>query len=796
MSWIALHPEVYVSERRMLERHYPDLRVDEVGLAEGRLVVYGEIVVRPPGGSKTHPICLHYPSAFPFEYPIVIPLECNPDWDEHGGVKGRPQPKFLDHRHQMPRGNLCLFQRETRKPSAKMALTGVDMLRRAEKYFLGHHTGHWPPDTAESELEAHFQQLDDVLVPSTFHKIDLSGLGRLFLVVDGSRLAMTPHGTEVPFILTALTEESQKVIKTFDARNELMRLYPWMADAAWDASPRAAALQDVMKQDGRFRHGYWWSLPSEPAPFRDGAGLIRELSAIAPGGDGWSLVSSLLGADLVSAEYHLLALQYPSRESGHEWLITVMPRENRKEKGGVVLASEVEKKRAFESAPIHALRSHRLEPSTLRRRNTGVVYDGIGKKMVSLIGLGALGSPVAELLAKAGVGHFRLCDYDRLNTGNVARHIGRISDFGLRKTEVVTRRLLEINPYLEWQNDDVLLSATQSSEDLAKFMSGTDLTICTVADEAVESFINEVGTVQDHPVLYGRSLRSASMGRVFLVRPRRDACKACLGTYLRDGREGRDTPADWVDVQEEDEGILLHECGRPVIAGSAVDLASISALIARVALDFLEGKDNQGNHWLWSSPPAAEVDPRLSSRFAVLEGSLSPRPDCLVCREPDVTQLVLNKGCRDGIIAETEAHPDVETGGLLLGFVDEDRTAVVVRATGPGPNAKRSRSEFRRDVEYAQGEVERAAAEYGDRGLYIGEWHSHLVPDPQPSALDAESLSGISAVPNYLTKCPVLLIAGLDTSSGKVATLRSWSFPVGGRTYEIQNRVAPDTALG
>ena len=86
-------------------------------------------------------------------------------------------------------------------------------------------------------------------------------------------------------------------------------------------------------------------------------------------------------------------------------------------------------------------------------------------------------------------------------------------------------------------------------------------------------------------------MRRGSMGRVFLVRNRKDACKSCLSNYLIEGREGKKTPEDWIDINEEEEEVVYHECGRPLIASSAIDLSFTASLIARVALNYLEGKD-------------------------------------------------------------------------------------------------------------------------------------------------------------------------------------------------------------
>ena len=149
---------------------------------------------------------------------------------------------------------------------------------------------------------------------------------------------------------------------------------------------------------------------------------------------------------------------------------------------------------------------------------------------------------------------------------------------------------------------------------------------------------------------------------------------------------------------------------------------------------------------------------------------------------------------RETITVLTQQSPDVETGGVLIGFADKQQRAVAVGATGPGPDARRTKDECRRDVEYVQGELDRAAKELGTRGTYIGEWHSHLVPAPVPSPRDIDSLLGISEAPNYLTRCPVMVIAGFDPRSQKVTDIGSWVFPIGGRMYPVANETVTTMA--
>ncbi|MFB3880986.1 MAG: ThiF family adenylyltransferase [Armatimonadota bacterium] len=798
LSWISLHPEWYESERQRLNRHYPDLQVDEDELGEGRLALYGEMVVRPRGGPKAYPIALIYPPGTPFEHPFVAPLQALPARDQGGSFAKPLRPQFHDRRHQMAGGGLCLFQRETR--SSQM-VTGIDVLRRAEKWFLGLHTGHWPPDTETGELEEHYTCLGDVLVAESLFSPDLDGgHGCMFLAEDLRRAWRTQPGQMPPLIFAGVTDESGAVVRIVDARADLACLYPWIVRAPWDlvsaSAPRTAAQS---AQNLHTHTGYWWALSEEPLPFRTGEGLLQVLSEQVGGSDAWPAVSRMLGPNATRAEMHVIGLRYPTREDGYAWLILGVQGMCAKA-GGSRTPDEAQKRRLFAASPVEgAFRSHCTAPAALRLRNQGVINESvIGHKTVALIGLGALGSKVAEMLAQAGIGKLKLCDPDALSIGNVARHIGGVTDFGARKVQVVANRLHEINPYLAFGEGEIVAdSATADLDRLSEFLESADLTVSTIADEDAESVLNEIAQVQQKSVLYGRSLRRASMGRVFLVRPGLDACKQCLAWCAESGRTGEQVPDGWIDVREDEEEVLLHECGRPVIAGSAIDLSFTASLVARVALDYLEGKDGGTNHWLWTQSPAGEIDPRLAAPMATFATHIAPHAGCRTCQQPEVSELVLSSEARRVILSLAEQSPDVETGGVLIGFRGRNGKAVAVRATGPGPHAVKTATRFHRDVEHVQAELGRAAAELGDRGMYIGEWHSHLTPFPQPSSTDTNSLSEIAEAPNYLTRCPVMVIAGRDPVSGTVAAVRSWAFPIGGRFARTRIRVlSTNRAMG
>jgi tRNA threonylcarbamoyladenosine dehydratase len=66
---------------------------------------------------------------------------------------------------------------------------------------------------------------------------------------------------------------------------------------------------------------------------------------------------------------------------------------------------------------------------------------------VCVVGLGGVGSYAAEALARAGIGHFILIDFDTVGPTNINRQLlATISSIGKPKTELMRQRIVDINP--------------------------------------------------------------------------------------------------------------------------------------------------------------------------------------------------------------------------------------------------------------------------------------------------------------------------------------------------------------
>ena len=90
-----------------------------------------------------------------------------------------------------------------------------------------------------------------------------------------------------------------------------------------------------------------------------------------------------------------------------------------------------------------------LKEEDLLKRNVKGISKKLKETKVCILGLGGLGSNVAVLLARAGIGHLKLIDFDVVEASNLNRQQYRISHVGMKKTEAIRTIIKEINPFVE-----------------------------------------------------------------------------------------------------------------------------------------------------------------------------------------------------------------------------------------------------------------------------------------------------------------------------------------------------------
>ena len=96
-----------------------------------------------------------------------------------------------------------------------------------------------------------------------------------------------------------------------------------------------------------------------------------------------------------------------------------------------------------------------LKEEDLFERNVKDIAKKLKKAKVCILGLGGLGSNVAVLLARSGIGYLKLIDFDIVETSNLNRQQYRISHIGIKKTEAIKTIIKEINPFVEIDTLDI-----------------------------------------------------------------------------------------------------------------------------------------------------------------------------------------------------------------------------------------------------------------------------------------------------------------------------------------------------
>jgi integrative and conjugative element protein (TIGR02256 family) len=118
----------------------------------------------------------------------------------------------------------------------------------------------------------------------------------------------------------------------------------------------------------------------------------------------------------------------------------------------------------------------------------------------------------------------------------------------------------------------------------------------------------------------------------------------------------------------------------------------------------------------------------------------------------------LAEQARHDIAAEACRHRVTETGGALFGYVADDGTVVIERATRPGPAARHRPTSFRPDRAAIQRDIEAVIAESDGRRYLVGEWHTHPLGPPRPSSRDCRSVASTAADVGVGLERPVLII--------------------------------------
>jgi molybdopterin-synthase adenylyltransferase len=252
-----------------------------------------------------------------------------------------------------------------------------------------------------------------------------------------------------------------------------------------------------------------------------------------------------------------------------------------------------------------------------------ILFPGIGetgqenllRASAALVGCGALGTVVANLLVRAGVGRLRIIDRDFVEPSNLQRQtLFEEADAreALPKATAAERRLRAIN-------SDVLVEgivADLTAENSAELLDGFEVILDGTDNFETRLLLNDLAISRNVPWIYAAAV--GSYGVTMTIRPGETACLACLTeSEDKDAAIGADATCDTAGVVNAAVGVI-----------ASIEAAEAMKLLARKP-EALNGRLISCDVWsgrFQSIRIARNSECRACGRreFAYLEGDAQP----------------------------------------------------------------------------------------------------------------------------------------------------------------------------
>lgn len=347
---------------------------------------------------------------------------------------------------------------------------------------------------------------------------------------------------------------------------------------------------------------------------------------------------------------------------------------------------------------------------------------------VLLLGAGAIGGYVADLLARSGLGHIDIVDYDVLWPANGTRHVIGRGPIG-SKAQIVAAMVGHNCPWTAATPHD---TAPWDPGALEALVAGRDLVVNATADRGHVELTARVCNSLTVPFVATSLQRGGSVVRV--VRQAEGDTPIWQRAHL-DAYPTIPPLADELEYAGLETGCLA-----PVHNAPPASVMRAAALTADVAIDHLSGRKTEPDQIIDIIRPS---------------GDWLDNPGRLQDSQRPVT-VHLTEAARDTMLAAAAAAGELETGGLLAGPLDGDRPVIThaleIASAAPSPTS------YLPPLEAVTGALSQVR-EADPRAGYIGLWHSHPRA-PEPSTTDLASFAAISDDP--VTGDPVfLIVAGL-----------------------------------
>lgn len=194
----------------------------------------------------------------------------------------------------------------------------------------------------------------------------------------------------------------------------------------------------------------------------------------------------------------------------------------------------------------------------------------LGKSCVVLIGCGALGTVIATILVRAGIGKIRIIDRDFIEYHNLQRQVIFDEDDiknQLPKAIAAERHLKKVNSSIEIEG----VVADVNYANIEQLVTGADLILDGLDNRETRFLINDVSLKNKIPWVYGGAI--SSQGMLMSIIPGTTPCLRCFM---------RDSSGDGLAMTCDTAGVIAPA---PVITASLQCVEAMKILVGKETIN-------------------------------------------------------------------------------------------------------------------------------------------------------------------------------------------------------------------
>ncbi|MFH9060093.1 ThiF family adenylyltransferase [Streptomyces coeruleorubidus] len=271
-------------------------------------------------------------------------------------------------------------------------------------------------------------------------------------------------------------------------------------------------------------------------------------------------------------------------------------------------------------------------------RTGGLLSPALADRHVLLVGAGSVGSYLADVLVRSGVGRMTVVDPDRVEAANIGRSLFTAHDIGSPKANATVRHLRSVHPGVRTRAWKASVGDIKPKRWM-KTLPHVDLIIAATDDNAAQQRLNHLAYWSGKPAVFVGLYQGAAGGEVVFSKPPLP-CWACSTGGVREslGNLGMRPATDYGTGRSFAVPGLLPDIQHVASSGAKIALAllhdnaqdRITRFLAKPLAEHLPMvlMAMEPDHWFF---PKVMGEAPGQHAFQSIWVRTGRRPDCPVC---------------------------------------------------------------------------------------------------------------------------------------------------------------------